>query len=101
MLWVRDHEPAVFERSRYLLLPGSYMSYRLTGETAVDYSNASSTLLLYVKQKAWSQRMLRLTGLDDHGLGHVSGPTGGLGHPTMLAPATRPFPPHPVSPASR
>src|SRR5712691_4032638 len=37
MLWVRDNEPTVFARSRYLLLPGSYMAYRLTGETVVDY----------------------------------------------------------------
>jgi xylulokinase len=85
MLWVRDHEPAVFERSRYLLLPGSYMAYRLTGETAVDYSNASSTLLLDVKQKAWSQRMLRLTGLDEQRLGHVSGATSVLGPLTKTA----------------
>jgi xylulokinase len=75
MLWVRDHEPAIFERSRYLLLPGSYMAYRLTGEVAVDYSNASSTLLLDVKQKAWSQHMLKLTGLDEQRLGRVSGAT--------------------------
>jgi xylulokinase len=85
MLWVRDHEPAIFERSRYLLLPGSYMAYRLTGETAVDYSNASSTLLLDVKQKAWSQRMLRLTGLDEQRLGHVSGATSVLGPLTKTA----------------
>ena len=56
MLWVRDNEPHIFARSRYLLLPGSYMAYRLTGEAVVDYSNASSTLLLDVRQKAWSQR---------------------------------------------
>ena len=79
MLWVRDHEPAIFERSRYLLLPGSYMAYRLTGEVAVDYSNASSTLLLDVRQKTWSQRMLELAGLDEHRLGFVGGATGVLG----------------------
>ncbi len=79
MLWVRDHEPAIFERSRYLLLPGSYMAYRLTGEAAVDYSNASSTLLLDVRQKTWSRRMLDLTGLDEQRLGRVGGATSALG----------------------
>src|SRR5437763_766658 len=79
MLWVRDNEPRIFERARYLLLPGSYMAYRLTGEAVVDYSNASSTLLLDVKQKSWSQRMLSITGLDEQRLGRVDGATSVIG----------------------
>ena len=85
MLWVRDHEPAIFGGSRYLLLPGSYMAFRLTGEAAVDYSNASSTLLLDVRQKTWSQHMLNLTGLDEQRLGRVSGATSVLGPLTKEA----------------
>ncbi|GAC1347596.1 MAG: xylulokinase [Ktedonobacteraceae bacterium] len=85
MLWVRDNEPAIFARSRYLLLPGSYMAYRLTGEAVVDYSNASSTLLLDVKQKTWSQHMLKLTGLDEARLGRVEGATSIIGPLTTQA----------------
>ena len=83
MLWVRDNEPDIFSRSRYLLLPGSYMAYRLTGEAVVDYSNASSTLLLDVKQKVWSQQMLKLTGLDEERLGRVAGATSVIGQLTQ------------------
>jgi xylulokinase len=79
ILWVRDHEPIIFERSRYLLLPGSYMAYRLTGEAVVDYSNASSTLLFDVKQKAWSQSLLHALGVDEQHLGHVRGATSIIG----------------------
>lgn len=78
MLWIRDNEPGIFERSHYLLLPGSYMAYRLTGEAVVDYSNASSTLLLDVRQKAWSPRMLKAAGLDTQRLGRVSGATSAI-----------------------
>ena len=85
MLWVRDNEPRIFERARYLLLPGSYMAYRLTGEAVVDYSNASSTLLLDVKQKSWSQRMLSITGLDEQRLGRVDGATSVIGPLTAEA----------------
>lgn len=85
MLWVRDNEPRVFERSRYLLLPGSYMAYRLTGEAVVDYSNASSTLLLDVERKRWSQRLLSLTGLDEQRLGRVDGATSVIGPLTREA----------------
>src|SRR5207248_130989 len=72
-------------RARYLLLPGSYMAYRLTGEAVVDYSNASSTLLLDVKQKSWSQRMLSITGLDEQRLGRVDGATSVIGPLTAEA----------------
>ena len=75
ILWVRDNEPRIFEQARYFLLPGSYLAYRLTGEVVVDYSNASSTLLLDVRQKAWSPRMLQLTGLDAARMGRVEGAT--------------------------
>ncbi|HLI09522.1 MAG TPA: FGGY family carbohydrate kinase [Ktedonobacteraceae bacterium] len=85
MLWVRDNEPRVFERARYLLLPGSYMAYRLTGEAVVDYSNASSTLLLDVRQKAWSQRLLQATGIDEQRLGRVAGATEVIGPLTHQA----------------
>ena len=85
MLWVRDNEPAIFERARYLLLPGSYMAFRLTGEAVVDYSNASSTLLLDVREKSWSPRMLQIAGLDEARLGHVEGATGVIGPLTSEA----------------
>src|SRR5579883_3214802 len=79
ILWVRDHEPEIFEQSHYLLLPGSYMAYRLTGEAVVDYSNASSTLLFDVKQKRWSQPLLQKLGLEEHTLGRVDGATSVIG----------------------
>jgi len=85
ILWVRDNEPDIFAHSRYLLLPGSYMAYRLTGEAIVDYSNASSTLLLDVEQKVWSQKMLELTGLDEERLGRVAGATSVIGPLTQEA----------------
>jgi xylulokinase len=87
ILWVRDHEPAIFARSRYFLLPGSFMAYRLTGEAVVDYSNASSTLLLDVRAKQWAQRMLNITGLDKERLGRVAGATSVAGTLSSFAAA--------------
>ena len=31
ILWVKDHEPEYFERTRHILLPKDYLRYRLTG----------------------------------------------------------------------
>jgi xylulokinase len=52
--WLAEHQSEIYERAAHFLLPGSYLAYYLTGEFAVDYSNASSTLLLDVHSKTWS-----------------------------------------------
>src|ERR1044071_6026776 len=46
MRWLANQEPRLFERATSLLLPGSYVAFALTGELGVDYSNASSTMLM-------------------------------------------------------
>ncbi len=79
ILWIRDNEPHIFEQSRHLLLPGSYMAYRLTGEAVVDYSNASSTLLFDVKHKKWAQPLVNVLGLDEQQLGRIDGATSIIG----------------------
>ena len=55
--WLADQKPDLFEKVAWVLLPGSYVAYALTGEFGVDYSNASSTLLMDVRVRAWSQQM--------------------------------------------
>src|SRR5690349_8019203 len=62
--WLADERPEIYERAAYFLLPGSYMAYALTGELGVDYSNASSTLLLDVHTKSWSPIMASAFDID-------------------------------------
>lgn len=62
--WLADEQPQIYEQAAYFLLPGSYMAYALTGELGVDYSNASSTLLLDVYTKAWSAIMSSAFEID-------------------------------------
>ena len=64
LLWVRKHEPTLFERFRTLLLPKDYVRYRLTGEYGMDMADASGTLLLDVANRRWSTEMARATGID-------------------------------------
>jgi xylulokinase len=63
-LWIRDEEPEHFERAARFMPPGSYVLQELTGECAVDYSNASSLALLDPNTRTWSDELLRVTGLD-------------------------------------
>ena len=64
LLWVRDHEPANYERVRHLLLPKDYLRYKLTGEFASEVSDASGTALFDVVKRTWSNEMVSLLGLD-------------------------------------
>ena len=64
ILWVRQHEPRVYEKTRQILLPKDYIRYRLTGEYATEVSDASGTLLLDVVHRAWSDRLLGLLQID-------------------------------------
>ena len=65
LLWARRHEPALFARTRTVLLPKDYLRYRMTGEFASDMSDASGTLWLDVGGRRYSEAMLDATGLDE------------------------------------
>jgi len=64
LLWVRKHEPELFERFRTLLLPKDYVRYRLTSEYGMDMADASGTLLLDVANRRWSTQMAYAAGID-------------------------------------
>ncbi len=58
IIWLRDEEPAHFDRVRRVLLPKDYIRYLLTGEFATEVSDASGTALLNVPARDWSTRLL-------------------------------------------
>jgi xylulokinase len=64
LLWVRRHEPDVWERTRHVLLPKDYVRLRLTGERASDVADASGTLLFDVAQRRWSAEVVEALELD-------------------------------------
>ncbi|MBW7904556.1 MAG: xylulokinase [Phycisphaerae bacterium] len=56
--WVRQHEPAIYQRAAHVLLPKDFVRYRLTGQLAADVSDASGTSLFDVGRRRWSEDML-------------------------------------------
>jgi len=64
ILWVREHEPKVFGKTKHILLPKDYIRYCMTGEYASEVSDASGTLLLDVVNRVWSDKLLLLLDLD-------------------------------------
>ncbi len=64
ILWLRNHEPTHFEKTRKILLPKDEIRRRLTGEFATEVSDASGMLLIDMKKRNWSKKLLGLLDLD-------------------------------------
>jgi len=64
ILWMRENEPAILDRTHKWLLIEDFVNYRLCGEMATDYSMASNTLLLDQRTRTWSDELLEASGID-------------------------------------
>jgi len=62
--WVRRHEPDVYARVAKVMLPKDYVRLRLCGEHAIDVADASGTLWLDVRRRAWSDDVLSALEVD-------------------------------------
>ena len=62
--WFHKEMPALYARTRYFLQPKEYIGFRLTGNVATDYSDASETAMMDIRERTWSEDMLRLMDID-------------------------------------
>ncbi len=59
LLWMRTHEPDLFDRIQHVLLPKDYIRLKLSGELATDRAGAGGTLLLDLESRDWSEPVLK------------------------------------------
>lgn len=71
ILWVRKHQPELYEKCAHILLPKDYLRYCLTGEFATEVSDASGMQLLDVPERCWSDEVLRKLQIPREWLGRV------------------------------
>ena len=85
ILWLRQNRPDIYlNAEKFLSVPG-YLTLRLTGRAAVDYSNAGVEQLLDVGAGQWSQPVLALLGLDERKLAELVNACEGVGTLTAEA----------------
>ena len=60
ILWLKKHEPKNFNRLATVLLPHDYLNFWLTGNSVMEYGDASGTALLNVRTRKWSKKMLKV-----------------------------------------
>ena len=64
IIWLKDHEPAVFQKTNKFLLVADYLLFRLTGTYASEQSLVSSTLYYDIVNKCYWDDMLDYLGID-------------------------------------
>jgi xylulokinase len=63
LMWVKKHEPKIFDAVDKVLLPKDYIRYRMTGDYASDMSDSSGTYWLDVAKRQWSDELLSATDM--------------------------------------
>lgn len=71
IMWVKKHEPDIYDKTYKILLPKDYIRYMLTGEFATEVSDASGMQLLDIEKRNWSEEVLEKLNIDKNLLGKV------------------------------
>ncbi|MFW6280561.1 MAG: xylulokinase [Halanaerobium sp.] len=58
ILWFRQNEPDLYDKTKIILNPKDYIRFKLTGDFATDVSDASGTGMFNVKERDWSKEVL-------------------------------------------
>jgi xylulokinase len=58
VLWLREQEPANYQRLATVLLPHDYLNLYLTGVVCTEYGDASGTAYFDVRARSWSEAMV-------------------------------------------
>ena len=85
--WLRDHAPEAWARTATVLMPKDYVNLRLTGERAMDWTDAACSFLMDPATGAWSDAVIDRLGLDRSKLAPIRLPTEILGRVTREAAA--------------
>lgn len=64
ILWVRKHEKDIYDKCSCFLLPKDYVRFKLTGKKAIEISDASGTNLIDIKNRVWSDEILKALDIN-------------------------------------
>ena len=63
-MWIKKNEPEIYKKTYKTLNVKDYILLKLTGNFVTDYSDASSTCLMDITKREWSEELVDLCGLD-------------------------------------
>ncbi len=71
ILWMKNNEPEKFKQISKVMLPKDYIVYKLSGKFVTDVSDASGMLILNVKDRKWSEEMIKISGLKKENFAEI------------------------------
>jgi len=85
IMWIREHEPDIYRSTAKFIHAKDYLTARLTGRIASDYSDASGMNLLDISRLEWSGEILEATGIERSKLPQIAESTDIAGKVTKAA----------------
>ena len=85
LLWLKENEPEIFEKLRYIFFEKDYIRYFLTGVFCTDYIEAQGSMLFDCNRMQWDQALCDLAGICMDVLPPVKKPTDVIGAVTAEA----------------
>lgn len=64
LMWIRDQEPEIYDRTYKMVNAKDYIVYKLTGKFYTDYSDANSTGGFDINKWQWSEEIIQKAGLN-------------------------------------
>ncbi len=87
LLWLKEHENALFERASMFLMPLDYLGARLTGAAVTDHSMAGGSMLYEPKLRGFSAELAAEFGIPCEKLPKIEACGYPIGHLTEEAAA--------------
>ena len=72
ILWIKNHEPEVFEKTDRFLLLEDYLIYRMTGRFYTEGSLVCSSMYWDITKKCYWKEMLDFIGIEEYQLAEVA-----------------------------
>ena len=64
IMWLKKHQPEVYQQARHIFLIGDYVAWHLTGVAQIDYSLATRSMAFDIGKLTWSEEILDAAGID-------------------------------------
>jgi len=63
--WIKKHEPEIFAKAKMFLTVPDYVSYKMTGLTQVDMSNAGINQFTDIRNGKYDEKLLEFAGITE------------------------------------
>ncbi len=85
LLWIKNNEPDIFSKTRYIFFEKDYIRYLLTDVFCTDYIEAEGSMLFDCEKMCWSERLCEIAGISTEFLPPIKNPTDIIGSITKNA----------------